>query len=416
MPKVDMDMTAGTIVAWHAAEGDSVDQGAVLFEIETDKAVMEVESPASGSLHHISVPVGGEALIGAIVAWIYTAGERLEAPPAAETAADVPADGLSHRPAAAPMKTVPATPGAETENNTEKLRASPLARRLAREQGLALTDLKGTGARGRIVKADVIRASSERLERKPMQNADTTGDTSAVLQTYQHRPHKIVLLDAMRRTIATRLAASKREVPHFYLRRTVRLDDLLALRARANAALADRGVKLSINDFIIKAGASALQSVPEANAIFADDRIVQLGPSDVAVAVAVDGGLLTPVIRDADSKTISQISAEMRDLAERARTRSLTAQDYRGGTFTVSNLGMYGVESFDAIVNPPQASILAVGTTIRKQVLAENDRPVPATVMSVTLSVDHRVIDGALGAQYLQAIVSGLENPLALLA
>ena len=237
-----------------------------------------------------------------------------------------------------------------------------------------------------------------------------------VAAAYEGRPYEEVPLDGMRRTVAARLTEAKQTIPHFYLRRSVRLDALLDLRTRLNAQLEKRDVKLSVNDFIIKACALALQEVPDANAVWAGDRILRLAPSDVAVAVAVDGGLFTPVLRDAEAKTLSALSTEMKDLATRARSRKLSPAEYQGGSFAISNLGMMGIESFDAVINPPHGAILAVGAGIRMPVVQKDDSLGVATVMSLTLSVDHRVIDGALGADLMAAIVAHLENPLAMLA
>lgn len=233
---------------------------------------------------------------------------------------------------------------------------------------------------------------------------------------YADRDYDDVPLDGMRKTIAARLTEAKQQIPHFYLRRDIKLDALLAFRGDLNGKLADRGIKLSVNDFIIKACALALQSVPDANAVWAGDRIFKLKPSDVAVAVAIEGGLFTPVLKDAEMKSLSALSAEMKDLATRARDRKLAPHEYQGGSFAISNLGMFGIDNFDAVINPPHGAILAVGAGVKKPVVGPDGDITVATVMSVTLSVDHRVIDGALGAQLLQAIVDNLENPLAMLA
>jgi pyruvate dehydrogenase E2 component (dihydrolipoamide acetyltransferase) len=233
---------------------------------------------------------------------------------------------------------------------------------------------------------------------------------------YEGREYTEIPLDGMRKTIAARLSEAKQTIPHFYLRRDIRLDALLKFRAELNAQLAERGVKLSVNDFIIKACALALQQVPDANAVWAGDRILRLKPSDVAVAVAVEGGLFTPVLKDAEMKSLSALSAEMKDLAARARERRLAPHEYQGGSFAISNLGMFGIDNFDAVINPPHGSILAVGAGVKKPVVGDDGEVTVATVMSVTLSVDHRVIDGALGAQFLAAIKANLENPLVMLA
>ena len=322
----------------------------------------------------------------------------------------------------------------------ERVFASPLARRIAADRGLDLAAIKGSGPHGRIVKADVESAepqakSAEAPGPQPAQPeaekarpgdvtptspvappAPTGPSADAVIKMYADREHEEVRLDGMRRTIAARLTEAKQTIPHFYLRRDVRLDALLAFRAQLNETLSPRNVKLSVNDFIIKAGALALQAVPDANAVWAGDRVLRLKPSDVAVAVAIEGGLFTPVLRDAHLKSLSALSAEMRDLAARARDRKLKPAEYAGGSFAISNLGMFGIDSFDAVINPPHGSILAVGAGVRKPVVAEDGAVATATVMSMTLSVDHRVIDGALGARFLQAIVENLESPIAMLA
>ena len=240
--------------------------------------------------------------------------------------------------------------------------------------------------------------------------------TETVLKMYADRAYEEVPLDGMRRTIAARLTEAKQTIPHFYLRRDVRLDALMAFREQMNKGLESRGVKLSVNDFIIKACAMALQAVPNANAVWAGDRILKLKPSDVAVAVAVEGGLFTPVLRDADKKSLSALSAEMKDLATRAKTKKLAPHEYQGGSFAISNLGMMGVENFDAVINPPHGAILAVGAGIKKPVVLADGTIGVATVMSMTLSVDHRVIDGALGAEFLKAVIEALENPMVMLA
>ncbi|MEM8698992.1 MAG: 2-oxo acid dehydrogenase subunit E2, partial [Pseudomonadota bacterium] len=242
-----------------------------------------------------------------------------------------------------------------------------------------------------------------------------SSSAASVARLYQGRRFEERALDPMRRTVAQRLTEAKQTIPHFYLRRTVMLDPLLDLRRRMNAALEGRGVKLSVNDFIIRAAALALQEVPEANAVWAGDRILQFAASDIAVAVAVEGGLYTPVIQDAETIGLAKLSARMKDLAERARAKRLSPEDYQGGSFAISNLGMYGVESFDAVINPPQAAILAVGAGMAQPVAAESGEVKVATAMSVTLSCDHRVIDGALGATLLAALVAHLEEPLGML-
>jgi pyruvate dehydrogenase E2 component (dihydrolipoamide acetyltransferase) len=303
--------------------------------------------------------------------------------------------------------------------NGGRLFASPLARRIAADRGIDLAALIGSGPNGRIVMADVdiARPGAPRpaAPANPAPQPAAGPDAEALRRLYADRSFEELPLDSMRRTIAARLATAKQTIPHFYLRRDVLIDPLLAFRQQANAALDGRGIRLSINDFIIKASALALQRVPDCNAAWAEDRILRFRSSDVAVAVGIDGGLYTPVIRDADTKSLSAISTEMKDLAARARTRRLASHEYQGGSFAISNLGMMGIESFDAVINPPHAAILAVGAGVRRPVVDGAGGIVAATVMSLTLSVDHRVIDGALGAAFLEALRTGLENPAGLL-
>ncbi|SMX36698.1 pyruvate dehydrogenase complex dihydrolipoamide acetyltransferase [Maliponia aquimaris] len=425
MPALSPTMEEGTLARWLVKEGDTVSSGDVIAEIETDKATMEFEAVDEGTIGRILVAEGTEGVkVNTPIAVLLEEGESAadisDAPVAtapkaqATAAAEVAPNGAGETAAA------PAQPREGTRVFT-----SPLARRIADQKGLDLAQIKGTGPRGRIVKADVEAAADQpqpaaaptaAAAPAPQPRPPLAANAEAVLKTYADRPHKEIALDGMRRTIAARLTEAKQTIPHFYLRREIRLDALMAFRQQLNDQLAPRGIKLSVNDFIIKACANALQQVPAANAVWAGDRILQLTPSDVAVAVAIEGGLFTPVLRDAHQKSLSALSAEMKDLATRARDRKLAPQDYQGGSFAISNLGMFGVENFDAVINPPHGAILAVGAGLKKPVVAADGSLAVATVMSVTLSVDHRVIDGALGAELLKAIVEGLENPLALLA
>ncbi|MGB2005733.1 MAG: dihydrolipoamide acetyltransferase family protein, partial [Paracoccaceae bacterium] len=291
-----------------------------------------------------------------------------------------------------------------------------------------LTKLSGSGPRGRIVKADIEAAANAVSGESPAASlagaASTSGAAAApqsanfetIAKLYAGRAYEEISLDRMRKTIAARLTEAKQTVPHFYLRRDVMLDNLLGFRGEMNAALAERDVKLSVNDFVIKACALALTTVPTANAIWAGDRILQFTPADIAVAVAIDGGLITPVLKDADQKSLSVLSTEMKDLATRAKGRKLAPDEYQGGSFAISNLGMFGIDNFDAVINPPHGAILAVGAGKKKPVVTASGELGIATVMSLTLSVDHRVIDGALGAELLNVIVKNLENPMAMLA
>ncbi len=385
LPKVDMDMTTGIISKWHVKNGDAVLKGAVLFEMETDKSAIEIEAPAAGTIHNLA-ETGITIEIGKAVAMIYAAGEVVQE---IKTAA-------SSAPAKIETPIELAKPIALMANGTG-LRATPLARRLARQKNLSLSTLTGSGPRGRIVAADV---ESHQIITAP---SNTT----------------LIPLDAMRRTIAQRLTLSKQTIPHFYVSSSCDLTQLLEIRERINArapndADGNSQWKLSINDFIIKALALALQQVPTANVTYTDAGLLQHRTSDVGVAVSVEGGLFTPVLRSAESKSLSQISIEMKDLAIRARARKLQPADYQGGTTAISNLGMYGVEQFTAIINPPQATILAVGAAI-EQFVPINKLPVAKIVMKCTLSCDHRAVDGAVGAELLQAFRRFIEEPALML-
>jgi pyruvate dehydrogenase E2 component (dihydrolipoamide acetyltransferase) len=429
MPALSPTMEEGTLAKWLIKEGDKVASGAVMAEIETDKATMEFEAVEEGVLGKIVVPEGTEGVkVNDVIAVLLEEGESADdiaaapaAAPTAEAKAEAAPSAKAETPAAAPAPAPAAASG-------ERIFASPLARRIAKDKGLDLAAIKGSGPHGRIVKADVeaakpgaapaaapAAATAPEAKPSPAAAAPQGMDADTVRKIYADRPFEEVKLDGMRKTIAARLSEAKSTIPHFYLRRDIELDALMKFRGQLNRELEARGVKLSVNDFIIKACALALQQVPDCNAVWAGDRVLKLKPSDVAVAVAIEGGLFTPVIRDADKKTLSALSAEMKDLAARARSRKLAPQEYQGGSFAISNLGMMGIENFDAVINPPHASILAVGAGVSKPVVRDGEIAV-ATVMSVTLSVDHRVIDGALGAEFLAALKGHLENPLGMLA
>ena len=411
MPALSPTMESGTLAKWLVKEGDAVNSGDLLAEIETDKAVMEFEAVDEGVVGKLLIPEGAENIgVNTPIAILVEEGEEVPEGAEAETAAATgrkdPPPESTESPEQAPIKTAAAQP-------RDRVLASPLAKRIAEAKGLDLSRIKGSGPRGRIVKADVEGAEAAAFAPSPA--AQPAGMTpEAVSAMYEGRDHEVIALDGMRKTIAARLTEAKQTIPHFYLRRDIRMDRLIRLRSEVNDALAERGIKLSINDFIIKAGALALQAVPEANAVWAGDSIFQFEASDVAVAVAVEGGLFTPVLLDAERKPLAELSAEMKDLAKRARERKLKPQEYQGGSFAVSNLGMYGVESFDAVINPPHGSILAVGAGGAKAIVQDGEIR-SATLMSATLSADHRVIDGALGARFLAAIVEHLENPYSLL-
>ncbi len=426
MPALSPTMEEGTLAKWLVKEGDTVASGDIMAEIETDKATMEFEAVDEGTIGKILVAEGSEGVkVNTPIAVLLEEGESADdisdaAPAAAATEAPAPAAApKAEAPSATPAPAAPATA------DGSRIFASPLARRIAADKGLDLAAIKGSGPRGRIVKADVENATAQPAAAAPAATAAPTAAApalssgpaaDAVIAMYEGREFEEISLNGMRKTIAARLTEAKQSIPHFYLRRDIELDALLAFRGELNKQLEPRGVKLSVNDFIIKACALALQTVPDANAVWAGDRILKLKPSDVAVAVAIEGGLFTPVLKDAEMKSLSALSAEMKDLAGRARDRKLAPHEYQGGSFAISNLGMFGIDNFDAVINPPHGAILAVGSGVKKPVVGKDGELGVATVMSVTLSVDHRVIDGALGAQLLTAIKDNLENPMTMLA
>jgi pyruvate dehydrogenase E2 component (dihydrolipoamide acetyltransferase) len=409
LPKVDMDMATGTISNWHALDGATVKKGQALFDIETDKAAMEIESPGDGVLRYVKADTNVALPIGTVVAMIFAAGE------AQTIAAAAVAPTLAKAEVAAVIETAKSDQAVSAKSSG--LRATPLARRLARLAGLKIEAVSGSGPHGRIVAADVEAAKSS----KPVQMASVSVGlpSSDVRALYADGSYDVKPLDGMRRTIAQRLVQAKQTVPHFYLSMTCVLDDMLAVRERLNAAApksSDKSPlwKLSINDFVIKALAVALQRVPAANVTFTEDGILQHRVSDVGVAVSVEGGLFTPIVRSAEAKSLSAISIEMKELAAKARARSLKPADYQGGTTAVSNLGMFGVEQFNAIINPPQATILAVGAGLEGFVPV-NKLPVLKTQMTCTLSCDHRAVDGAVGAELLQVFKQLIEEPALML-
>ncbi len=411
MPALSPTMEEGTLAKWLVKEGDTVKSGDLMAEIETDKATMEFEAVDEGVIGKIIVAEGTEGVaVNAPIAVLLEDGEDASA---MDNLDDTPAPTAA-KPATAEPATTPVTAAAPVKSGA-RVFATPLARRIATDKGIDLAGVSGTGPHGRIIKADLEAAPAKAAQpAKAVIASSATSDS--VKAMYQDRAYEEVPLNGMRKIIAARLTEAKQTIPHFYLRRAIHLDKLMTARKEMNAVLEADGIKLSVNDFIIKASARALQDVPDCNAVWAEDRILKLEPSDVAVAVAIEGGLFTPVLRDADKKSISELSKEMKDLAGRARDKKLAPQEYQGGSFAISNLGMMGVENFDAVINPPHGSILAVGAGMKKPVIADDGSITTAIVMSVTLSVDHRVIDGALGAQFLARLALYLENPLAMFA
>lgn len=404
MPSLSAGMEAGTLARWLKAEGDMVAIGDVIAEIETDKATMELEAVASGRLGRLIVQAGAaDVKVDSVIALILAEGESV---PAAQTPAAAPTP-IRAAPAPQAASAQP-DPGARDEKRPF---ASPLAWRLAAQNGIDLTAISGSGPRGRIVRLDVERAGLQPTLQPAMPAPAPIVPASAEPAIVE--PHTPVPHSGMRKVIARRLLEAKTTIPHFYLGVDCEIDALLALRAQINAGR-DAESRISVNDMVVKAAAAALRKVPAANAVWTSEAILLLEQVDISVAVATDGGLITPIVRRADEKSLSAISREIRDLAARGREGRLKPEEYQGGGFSVSNLGMYGVREFSAIINPPQSCILAVGAAERRPVCRGEDI-VAATVMSCTLSVDHRSVDGALGAQLLAAFKSAIEQPMSLL-
>ena len=415
MPALSPTMEEGTLAKWLVKEGDTVQSGDLLAEIETDKATMEFEAVDEGIIGKILIAEGTEGV--AVNAPIAILLEEDEDASAIDNISSGPVASIAEAAKEVPEIAAPAPVTTPTKSG-DRIFATPLARRIAADKGVDLATITGSGPHGRIIKSDLESAPATPVATAPAAKVAiaSSATSDSVKAMYQDRSYEEVPLNGMRKIIAARLTEAKQTIPHFYLRRSIQLDRLMAARKEMNTALEANGIKLSVNDFIIKACAKALQDVPDCNAVWAEDRILKLKPSDVAVAVAIEGGLFTPVLRDAHEKSISKLSKEMKDLAGRARDKKLAPHEYQGGSFAISNLGMMGVENFDAVINPPHGSILAVGAGMKKPVIADDGSITTAIVMSVTLSVDHRVIDGALGAQFLARVALYLENPLAMFA
>ena len=432
MPALSPTMTEGTLAKWHVKEGDTVESGDVIAEIETDKATMEVEAVDEGKIGKILVAEGSEGVaVNEVIALLLEEDEDESALDGADTsaagaapAAEAPSEPASSSAPAqsdAPAKASPA-PAAPVSGG-DRIKASPLARRIAANDGVDLASVTGSGPRGRIVKRDVEAAKSAKptAESASTEKAAPSAPAAAAapaasgwnpdltgLPEYEEIPNS-----GMRKTIARRLTESKQQVPHFYLTVDCELDNLLATRKQLNEKAGD-GVKISVNDFVIRAVSLALKKVPAANSIWTDKATLQCKKQDISVAVAIDGGLITPVVRDAGSKGLAEISSEMKALAGKARDGKLMPEDYQGGTFSVSNLGMFGIKEFSAIINPPQGCILAVGAGEQRPVVKDGALAI-ATVMSCTLSVDHRAVDGAVGAQFMAEFKKLIEDPLSML-
>ena len=432
MPALSPTMTEGKLASWKKKEGDPVKSGDVLAEIETDKATMEVEAIDDGKLGKILIPAGTEGVkVNEPIALILEEGEDASALAKAATAAPAPAPkpaGANGAGAPAPSAkpTASATPPAAAvpaAAQGARVFASPLAKRMAQQAGIELGAVAGSGPQGRIVKADIdaVIASGGKPAARPSAPSSVPAARAPLPQPGPTVPgaaqYKLVPHTTMRKVIAKRLTESKQTVPHFYLTVDCDIDALLKLRAEINKGAPEKGesaFKLSVNDFVIKAAAIALKRVPAANASWSDEGTLLYSNADISVAVAIPGGLITPVIRTAESKPLSQISNEMKTLAGKAREGKLLPEEYQGGTFSISNLGMFGIKQFEAVINPPQGCILAVGAGEQRAVV-KNGALAIATVMSCTLSVDHRVVDGAVGAEYLSVLKKLIEEPLTML-
>lgn len=431
MPALSPTMTEGTLAKWLVKEGDTVKSGDVIAEIETDKATMEVEAVDEGKIGKILVSEGSEGVaVNEVIALLLEEGEDASALDGADTsaastggaapAAEAPKQEEELKSDAAPAKgQAPAAP----VSGGDRVKASPLARRIAANEGVDLGKVEGSGPRGRVVKRDVEAAMSSKPADKAAASAPAADKPAATPQApaasgwnpdltglpeYEEIPNS-----SMRKVIARRLTQSKQQVPHFYLTVDCELDNLLATRKQLNEK-AGEGVKVSVNDFVIRAASIALKRVPAANAVWTDAAILQCKQQDISVAVAIDGGLITPVIRNAGGKGLAEISTEMKALAGKAREGKLKPEEFQGGTFSVSNLGMFGIKEFSAIINPPQGCILAVGAGEQRAVVKDGALAI-ATVMSCTLSVDHRVVDGAVGAEFMAEFKKLIEDPLSML-
>ncbi|MEW9523265.1 pyruvate dehydrogenase complex dihydrolipoamide acetyltransferase [Agrobacterium radiobacter] len=437
MPALSPTMEEGNLAKWLVKEGDKVAPGDVIAEIETDKATMEVEAVDEGIVAKLVVAAGTDAVkVNALIAILAAEGEDVAEAAKGGNAAPAPSQAKAEAPKeekteAAPVKAeqaAAASTPAPVAKSGERIFASPLARRLAKEAGLDLTAVSGSGPHGRIVKTDVEKAAASGGAKAAPAAAASAGapapalakgpSDEAVLKLFEPGSYELVPHDGMRKVIAKRLVESKQTVPHFYVSVDCELDTLLALRAQLNAAAPEKdgkpAYKLSVNDMVIKALALALRDVPDANVSWTESNMVKHKHSDVGVAVSIPGGLITPIIRKAEEKSLSTISNEMKDYGKRAKERKLKPEEYQGGTTAVSNMGMMGVKSFSAVINPPHATILAVGAGEQRAVVKNGEIKI-ANVMTVTLSTDHRCVDGALGAELIGAFKRYIENPMGML-
>tara|TARA_R110002096_G_scaffold105923_5_gene233066 strand:+ start:2838 stop:4112 length:1275 start_codon:yes stop_codon:yes gene_type:complete len=413
MPKLSDTMTEGTLIKWHVNEGDTISSGDVLADIETDKATMEMEAFDEGILGKLYIQEGGKAPLGAILAVLVDDGEEVPAePPAAKVSAPAPEEksspsgGSPKKPGAKAAASASTVPVAQ-KTSSGRIKASPLARKIAASRGVDLQYIAGSGPGGRIVKADVEGAPTGGGS-----NGSAAAAPQAIRPTMDFDPDaKRIPLTGMRTIIAERLSISKSTIPHFYLNVELDAEPLMKLRKQVNETAEQTGNKFTVNDFILKATVMAAVDVPEANAAWDFESIIQYSSVNLAVAIAVPDGLVTPVIKNAQSKTMLEISKEVKDLANRAKNKKLSPEQFAGGTLTVSNLGSYGIDNFDAIINPPQSVILSIGSISKKPVVNDAGEIVPGLRLMVGMSCDHRVVDGAVGATYLQAFRKYIENP-----
>jgi pyruvate dehydrogenase E2 component (dihydrolipoamide acetyltransferase) len=424
MPALSPTMEEGTVAKWRVKVGDKVKSGDVIAEIETDKATMDVEAVDDGVVEAILVPEGSaEVKVNTPIARLSGEGDSAGASPAPPVAAETKpaAPEPSRAPTAPPPKEAPASqlkpPPREEAASGARVFASPLARRLAKEAGIDLAAVAGSGPHGRIVRRDVEgrAARPAAAPAQPAAAAEAPRQAKSLEQMgIAPGSYDLTPLDAMKRTIARRMTESFRDVPHFPLTVDLDIDELLLARIKINALLEREGVKVSVNDMLIKAAAAALMREPDANASYTPEGIARHHHADVAVAVAIEGGLITPIVRAAETKGLAQIAREMKDLAERSRSRKLQPTEYQGGTFSISNLGMFGVKSFASIINEPQGCILSVGVGEKRPVVRDGELAI-ATLMTVTLTCDHRVVDGAVGARWLSAFRSLVESPVTMI-
>ena len=422
MPALSPTMEEGTLSKWLIKVGDEVSAGDIMAEIETDKATMEFEAVDEGVIAHIQIEEGAEGVaVGTVIATLAEEGEDpANVAPAGGDAAPAPAPAEAKEeapaPAAAPTPApaAAAAPAPAAAASGDRIIASPLAKRIAEQKGIDLAGVAGSGPKGRIVKADVEGAKAGAAAPAAVSAASAPAQAPAEAQDFGI-PHEVEKLSGMRKTIARRLTESKQQVPHIYLTVDIQLDALLKLRSELNATLEPQGIKLSVNDLLIKALAKSLVAVPVCNVQFAGDTLLKFNRADISVAVSIDGGLITPIVKDAGSKAVSAISTEMKDLAGRAREGKLAPEEYQGGTASLSNMGMFGIKQFEAVINPPQAMIMAIGAGEKRPYVVDDSLQI-ATVMSATGSFDHRAIDGADGAQMMKVFKELIENPLGLLA